>query len=65
MPAYNDIVFMEQNLNRSESALSARDYYKNKHSSSVASDVLVKKVIEIQTKESKRVTEKIFKSVNF
>lgn len=65
MPAYNDRVFMEQNLNRSKSALSARDYYENKHSSSVASDVLVKKVIEIQTKESKRVTEKIFKSVYF
>lgn len=65
MPAYNDRVFMEQNLNRSKSALSARDYYENKLSSSVASDVLVKKVIEIQTKESRRVTEKIFKSVNF
>lgn len=65
MLAYNDRVFMKQNLNQSKSALSARDYYKNKHSFSVASDVLVKKVIEIQTKESKRITEKIFKSVNF
>ena len=64
MLTYNSAL-SERNLNQKDIALAASDYHKQSRYDSVAPNELAKKIIAVQIKKNKKITETIFKAVNF